>query len=343
MGLSLGRSLPLVMSMAGNPRCTIILPTYNRAATLPRAVASVIAQKESNFELIIIDDGSTDSTGAWLATLDDSRIRVTQSKRCQGASAARNIGIDMATAPVLSFLDSDDAYLDDRLSTPLAVLDREPDVICTLSSARKNDKFGGATVAQLPDVKLAPPAFEWAMICDLVGVESTSITVRTAQARSVGGFSIRLQRGEDREFLIRLSRFGAARILPDVLFEKSWSTDGLSNQWATAGRELVSYFCEQPEYLGEYRKVGQYLATKTLMMHVRHRDLAGFIGDVRRFRAIGLFNEGIPHLCRNHLQVKKYRRKAAEQQALAALIGPPADWVLPHAIPPTGMNIETGN
>jgi hypothetical protein len=158
----------------------------------------------------------------------------------------------------------------------------------------------------LPDVKLASPAFEWAMICDLVGVESTSITVRTDYARRVGGFGTRLRRTEDREFLIRLSRLGAARILPDELFEKFWSKDGLSNQWASAGQDLVSYFREQPDYVGKYRKVGQYLATKTLIMHMRHRDLASFIGDARRFHAIGLFDEGAS--CRNHLQVKRYRR-----------------------------------
>jgi glycosyltransferase involved in cell wall biosynthesis len=313
--------------MKGLPRCTIILPTYNRATTLPRAVASVIAQKEPNFELIIIDDGSTDKTRTWLATLDDPRIRVTLSEHSQGPSAARNIGIDMATAPVLAFLDSDDLYCGERLSVPLAVFDREPDVICTLSSSRKEDKLGSATVSLLPDVKLASSAFEWAMICDLVGVESTSITVRTAHARRVGGFCTRLRRAEDREFLIRLSRLGAVRILPDALFEKSWSTDGLSNQWASAGYELVSYFRERPEYIGRYRKVGQYLATKTLIMHIRHCDFASFIGDARRFYSIGLLDEGPLHLCRSHLQLKKYRREATKQQSLAALIGRP-DWTL---------------
>jgi len=314
--------------MKGLPRCTIILPTHNRAATLPRAVASVIAQNEPDFELIIIEDGSTDETRAWLAALDDPRIRVTLSKRSQGPSAARNIGIDMATAPVLAFLDSDDRYLGDRLSVPLGVFDREPDVICTLSSGRKEGKFGGTTVALMPNVKLASPAFEWAMICDLVGVESTSITVRTDYARRVGGFCTRLRRTEDREFLIRLSRLGAARILPDALFEKSWSTDGLSNQWSSAGRELVSYFSERPEYVGQYRKVGQYLATKILIMHMRHRDLASFIGDARRFHAIGLFDEGVAQLCRSHLQVKRYRRTAAKQQTLVGLTGPPSGLAL---------------
>jgi glycosyltransferase involved in cell wall biosynthesis len=285
----------------------------------------VIAQKEPNFELIIIDDGSTDETRAWLATLDDPRIRVTLSEHNQGPSAARNIGIDMATAPVLAFLDSDDVYCDERLSLPLAVFDREPEVICTLSSARKEDKLGGRTIALLPDVKLGSSAFEWAMICDLVGVESTSITVRTAHARRVGGFCTRLRCTEDRELLIRLSRLGAARILPDPLFEKSWSMDGLSNQWASAGHELVSYFRERPEYTGRYRKVGQYLAAKTLVMHIRHFDLASLITDAHRFYSIGLLDEGVVHLCRNHFQLKRYRRKASKQQALASLAGAPTD------------------
>ena len=312
--------------MKGLPRCTVILPTHNRAATLPRAVASVTAQNEPDFELIIVDDGSTDETRAWLATLDDPRIRVTLLEHNRGPSAARNIGIEMATAPVLAFLDSDDIYYDDRLSVPLAVFDGEPDVICTLSSARKADKRGGTTVAQLPDVKLASPAFEWAIICDLVGVESTSITVRADHARKVGGFCSTLRRTEDREFLIRLSRLGAARILPDVLFEKTWSIDGLSNQWTSAGRELVSYFRERPEYVGRYRKLGQYLVTKTLIMHIRHRDIASLIGDIRQFHAMGLLDGGVARLCCNHLQVKRYRRVAAEHQSLAALTGPPSDW-----------------
>src|SRR5271157_1250878 len=61
------------------PRCSVILPTHNRK-TLPRAVASVLAQDEPDFELIIVDDGSTDQTQAWLKTLDDPRIRLARSE-----------------------------------------------------------------------------------------------------------------------------------------------------------------------------------------------------------------------------------------------------------------------
>src|SRR5262249_41777108 len=92
--------------------------------------------------------------------------------------------------------------------------------------------------------------------------------------------------------------------------------------------ELVSYFRERPEYVGQYRKVGQYLATKTLTMHIRHRDFASFIGDARRFHSIGLLDEGIAHLCRNHLQLRKYPRNAATHLELAGLIRPLSPWAL---------------
>ena len=308
-----------------SPRCTIILPTYNRAAALPRAISSVMAQSEQDFELIIIDDGSTDNTREWLATLDDARIRVVRSEHNQGPSAARNIGINMAAAPMLAFLDSDDIYCKERLSVPLAIFERDPDVICILSSALKEDKHGNTTAVLLPNVKLASGAFEWAMICDLVGVESTSISVRTEHARKIGGFCSDLWRTEDREFLIRLSRLGAAQILPNVLWQKTWSVDGASNQWATAGRDLVSYFRERTEYLSRYRKVGQYLATKILMMHIRHHDVKSLMGDTLRFYRVGLLNGGIVQLWRNHLQVKKYRR-VAQHQPLDAVTGPPTEW-----------------
>jgi glycosyltransferase involved in cell wall biosynthesis len=307
------------------PHCTIILPTYNRAAALPRAISSVMAQNEQDFELIIIDDGSTDNTREWLATLDDARIRVVRSEHNQGPSAARNIGINMAAAPMLAFLDSDDIYCKERLSVPLAIFERDPDVICILSSALKEDKHGNTTAVLLPNVKLASGAFEWAMICDLVGVESTSISVRTEHARKIGGFCSDLRRTEDREFLIRLSRLGAAQILPNVLWQKTWSVDGASNQWATAGRDLVSYFRERTEYLSRYRKVGQYLATKILMMHIRHHDVKSLMGDTLRFYRVGLLNGGIAQLWRNHLQVKKYRR-VAQHQPLDAVTGPPTEW-----------------
>jgi glycosyltransferase involved in cell wall biosynthesis len=306
-------------------RCSIILPTYNRMRTLPRAVASVLAQDETNFELIVVDDASTDGTEAWLREQTDPRLRVLRSNRNGGPSAARNLGIDAARGPVLAFLDSDDAYRPNRLSVPLRALADDAEIVCTLSSAIKTDPKRTRAI-DLPDVKLASAVFEWALFCDLIGVEGTSITVRTDAARASGGFCTALRRTEDREFLIRVAPLGAVRVLPDVLWEKGWSDDSLSNAWSTAGRDLVSYVAQRPEYLTRFRKLGSYLATKILVANLRRADLPTFFADVRQFRAAGLLSAGATTLWRDHREVKRYRRAMSRREALTSLTGPPRSW-----------------
>ena len=228
---------------------------------LPRAVASVLAQDEPDFELIIVDDGSTDGTRAWLATLTAPRIKVILSEHNRGVSAARNRGLAEARAPVVAFLDSDDVYRPQRLRRSLEVMTNEPEVICTLSSAIKQVRDEVRT-SIVPDVKLPAAAFEWALYCDLIGVDGSGITVRTAAARAIGGFCEDLHRTEDREFLIRLAPHGAVRLLPDLLWEKSWTLDSESNEWKGAGRDLLAYFAQRPEYITRFRKVASYYATK---------------------------------------------------------------------------------
>ncbi len=307
------------------PRCSVILPTYNRIGTLPRAVASVLAQDMPDFELLIVDDASTDGTQDWLKAQTDPRIRAIAAGRNAGPSAARNLGLEAARAPTAAFLDSDDIYRPNRLSRTLSVFETEPDVVCILSSSIKRNKARDDTLT-LPDVKLASPAFEWGLICDLVAVETSSVTLRTQAARAAGGFCVALKRSEDREFLIRLARQGAGRLLSDILWEKIWSDDGLSQERLGAGRDLVAYVHQRPEYLTRYRKVGSYLATKILVSDLRRGDLANFIADLRQFRAAGLIAGNVADVIRAHREVRRYRRAMANNAALATLTGPPANW-----------------
>ncbi|MBI4274305.1 MAG: glycosyltransferase [Rhizobiales bacterium] len=311
--------------MSDRPSCSVIVPTYNRMHTLPRAVASVLAQDERDFEIIIVDDASTDDTQVWLDAQSDPRIRVVRSERNLGPSGARNLGLATARAPITAFLDSDDFYRPNRLSVPLAAFAHEPDLVCTLSSSIKHEPKETNT-ALLQDVKLASPAFEWALLCDLVGVETTSITVRTEAARAAGGFCERLRRTEDREFLIRLARLGTGRLLPEILWEKSWIADSLSNEWTGAGRDLIAYVGQRPEYTERFRKLGHYFATKILVADLRRLDFPTLAGDLRRFRVAGLLKGNFAQLWRDHREVRKYRRRMRGRYALTALKGPPLDW-----------------
>src|SRR6185312_1286432 len=86
------------------PRVSIIVPVFNRAETLGRAIASVIAQTFSDWEFIIVDDGSDDDLVGALAAFPDERLRILRHERNRGAAAARNSGVGAARAPLIAFL-----------------------------------------------------------------------------------------------------------------------------------------------------------------------------------------------------------------------------------------------
>jgi glycosyltransferase involved in cell wall biosynthesis len=105
-----------------SPLVSVILPTYNRADTLGRSVSSVLEQTFDDLELIIVDDGSTDSTAVVVKKFLDIRIRYLRLASNRGASAARNAGIQQARGYYVAFQDSDDRWLPEKLERQLALL-----------------------------------------------------------------------------------------------------------------------------------------------------------------------------------------------------------------------------
>ncbi|HEY8671687.1 MAG TPA: glycosyltransferase, partial [Terriglobales bacterium] len=299
--------------------------TYSRRHILPRTIASVFAQHEKNFELIIVDDCSVDDTSTYLASLNDPRIRVLRPPNNLGTAGARNLGLEAARADIVALLDDDDVFLEHRLSAPSAVFAHEPEVVATLSTSVKLN-LKRAQIARMPELTLAPAAFEWALICDLIGVEGTSITVRRQTALDVGGFCHGMKWIDDREFLIRASRRGSGHLIAEPLWQKYWSEDGQSNQWEQAGLSLLSYVAAQPDFVGRFRKVGSYLATKILVSDLRHGLFTALARDLRDFKRVGLIDGNVRHMWRNHREVRKYRRAMSNRDALAQLAGAPADW-----------------
>jgi glycosyltransferase involved in cell wall biosynthesis len=314
---------------APTPDISVVLTTYNRRHSLPRAIASVLGQdlgqQHAGIELVIVDDASRDGTASYLATLADPRIRVVVAEHNGGPSAARNRGLTAARAGIVAFLDSDDAYLPGRLKAPLAAFAADGNLVCTLSSAIRHD-LKRTRAARIPAVRLGSPAFEWALICDLVPVEGTSMTVRRDAALAAGGFCERLRLAEDREFLVRLARHGGGELLSEPLWEKFWGSDNLSNDWGRAGSGLMAYARERTEITGRYRKIGAYLATRVLVADARLQLWRTLCRDAAAFRAAGLIDWNLPRLIRDHREVRRYRRAMSGVDALAALTGPPAEW-----------------
>jgi glycosyltransferase involved in cell wall biosynthesis len=311
--------------VSDQPDISVVLATYNRRHSLPRAVASVLAQDGANFELIIVDDASTDDTGFYLATLHDPRIRVITAERNAGPSAARNLGIEAARGGVIAFLDSDDAYRPRRLTAALKPF-RDAEIVCVLSSSVIITTKDAPREARIPTLKLSAAAFEWALTCDLFPVESSGMTVRRETALAVGGFCRDLRFAEDRELLIRLARHGGVQLLSDVLWEKSWSQDGLSNDWSKHGAGLLSFLAQRPEYVTRFRRLGAYLAVKVLVRDLRAGYAVAFFRDLRAFHSRRLIGANPWRVIRDHREVSQYRRAMSRPEALAAISAAPPSW-----------------
>ena len=127
---------------------SVIIPTYNRAHLVGRAVQSALAAIAHDDEVIVVDDASTDDTQEVLASFG-GRIRYMRADRNAGAGAARNRGIREARRPILAFLDSDDEWSQDRLSLGRAVLDAHPEVVLACSNFSVADSRGGVDRAFL--------------------------------------------------------------------------------------------------------------------------------------------------------------------------------------------------
>lgn len=110
------------------PLISIVMPCFNAAAHLPTSVGSVLAQTFSDWELIAVDDGSTDATLAWLQSQTDPRIH-TLSQTNQGVSAARNSGLAMARGRYVAFLDADDTWKTSFLGTMMNALETVPEAV----------------------------------------------------------------------------------------------------------------------------------------------------------------------------------------------------------------------
>ena len=106
-----------------NPKVSVVIPTYNRAAKVQDAIESVLAQTFSDLEVIVVDDGSSDDTGKVLSEAFGDRIRY-YAQANQGASVARNKGIAEARGEWIAFLDSDDLWEKDKLEWQFKALER---------------------------------------------------------------------------------------------------------------------------------------------------------------------------------------------------------------------------
>lgn len=169
-------------------RVSVVTPVYNGARTLQRALDSALAQDFDDFEVIVVNDGSTDSTASILAGYGD-RIRVIDQPR-GGCSAASNTGCRAARGEFVAWIDADDIWMPDKLALTVPPLERDPECVLVFSNARKFLETG-ETLSDFvsPERAHAPTLDE--MLTHLWPIISTTAVVRRSALEEVGYFFAR--------------------------------------------------------------------------------------------------------------------------------------------------------
>jgi GT2 family glycosyltransferase len=206
------------------PRVSVIIPTYNRGWIIREAIDSVMVQDYRDFELIVVDDGSTDNTPDILDSFRDE-IRVLRQEN-QGVSAARNRGLAAASGRFIAFLDSDDLWLPQKLLRQVEFFNKNPDAqICQTEETwiRKGVRVNPKKRHKKPRGMIFEPSLALCL------VSPSAVMIRASLFEKVGGFDETLPACEDYDLWLRISsRYPVYLIDTPLIIKRGGHNDQLS-------------------------------------------------------------------------------------------------------------------
>jgi glycosyltransferase involved in cell wall biosynthesis len=247
--------LPLEDASLSLPRISVILPAYNRAEQISRAIDSVLAQELGDFELIVVDDGSTDETVQEIKDYRDERVRLIELGENRGSNAARNAGIRASNASLIAFLDSDDFYLPQKLGRVVGEFDKRSGLDVLVDSFVKLTSPG----SRRQQLELRNPVtrsteeFALKLFRHELWKATSAISLRREAAIRAGLFSEDVKQRQDLEFLIRLTEVANCASIDEVLWVKTWAPNRITarQRFIASTLELVRrhrQYYAKPEY-----------------------------------------------------------------------------------------------
>ncbi|MFZ0657189.1 MAG: glycosyltransferase family 2 protein [Candidatus Binataceae bacterium] len=203
------------------PRVSVIIPAYNAADTIGQALESAFAQSFKDYEVVLVDDGSTDAIDAAIAPYRD-RIKLIR-QRNRGISGAKNAGVAAASGDYLAFLDADDIWMPERLARTVAVLEADPRCVLVSGGATTIDKDGTPSVEySIERAAIVTPGLA-EIVSGRTQIKASSILIRRAIFARAGGFDEaafgRVRGGEDVYLYSLASEHGTIRIVPEALMK----------------------------------------------------------------------------------------------------------------------------
>jgi glycosyltransferase involved in cell wall biosynthesis len=266
-------------------RVSVIIPTYNRAAWVMEAVASVLGQTYRDFELFVVDDGSTDATPAALASFG-GKITVLRREERQGVSAARNLGAKAAGGDWLAFLDSDDLWLPDKLARQVEYLQANPELaICQTGETwiRNGVRVNPPEACR----KVAGDIFLPSLARCLVSPSAVMLNLRLFE--EMGGFDEELPAAEDYDLWLRIAwRYPVGLVPEPLVLKRGGHADQLSRQWGLdrfriqALRKLL----EEPGLPLEYRQAAESTLAEKCRIYAQGCEKRGRLAEAREYKAL---------------------------------------------------------
>jgi len=236
------------MSAADSPYFSVIIPLYNRENLIQNTIQSVLNQDtEKSFEVVVIDDGSKDASAAKVKEMGDSRIRYIYQKNA-GANVARNHGVDVAKGQYVAFLDSDDVFMEDHLSTSATVLSDNPHTVVYAKIVV--DRGEGNTFLKPPrGIKKGEHMSDY--LFRHKGFLQTSTLVLPKELAKKVRFDNELPFGQDMDFAVRLFAEGASFYMkekPSVVWRDVFDANRISSKsrpdirekWVQGVRHLLT-------------------------------------------------------------------------------------------------------
>ena len=195
---------------------SVIIPTHNRAALLRRSVESVLNQSYQNFELIIVDDASTDNTQEIIRSFNDPRISYIRNNKNRGGAAARNIGIEAAKGSYIAFQDSDDEWLPEKLEKQINLFKTAAPHVGVVYTGFYRVKDGIKTYIPCSIIRKKEGNISKTILNGSF-VSTQTVLAKRECFDKAGLFDEELPRLQDWELFIRISRFFHFNIIDEPL------------------------------------------------------------------------------------------------------------------------------
>ena len=195
---------------------TVIIPTFNRAHKIPRAIASVLYQTFADYEILVVDDGSEDGTHEVLTRFRSHVEWITHSKNL-GVSAARNTGIRESHSPLIAFLDSDDYWLPDKLAAQVSFFSEHPEAVACQTEelwVRRGVRVNPMKKHFKPSGEIFEPSLK------LCVVSPSAVVVKRSLLEEVGVFDEDFPVCEDYDLWLRVSWKYPVELIPEPLVIK---------------------------------------------------------------------------------------------------------------------------